>query len=86
MMKNYRQSLAFVLTGCLAWTMLFASSSRLGSLAANQTAQPKTIILVRHAEKMIVPPENKDPDLSAEGEARAREIAKMFAGSGITAI
>lgn len=56
------------------------------SFAANQAAQPKTIILVRHAEKMVVPPENKDPDISVEGEARAKEIARMFAGSGITAI
>jgi broad specificity phosphatase PhoE len=86
MMKNYRQSLAFVLTGCLALTMLFAGSSLSGSLTANQTAQPKTIILVRHAEKMVVPPENKDPDLSVQGEARAQEIARMFSGSGITAI
>ncbi len=47
---------------------------------------PMTIILVRHAEKKIVPPENKDPDLSAAGEARAKELALMFGNSGITAI
>jgi broad specificity phosphatase PhoE len=86
MTKNHRQSLAFVLTGCFALTGVFTGSSLSGSFAANQTAQPKTIILVRHAEKMIVPPENKDPDLSVEGEARAKEIARMFGGSGITAI
>jgi broad specificity phosphatase PhoE len=56
------------------------------SFAANQAAQPKTIILVRHAEKMVVPSENKDPDLSVQGEARAKEIARMFGASGITAI
>jgi broad specificity phosphatase PhoE len=86
MMKNYRQSLAFLLTGCFALTGVFAGSLFSGSFAANQTAQPKTIILVRHAEKMIVPPENKDPDLSVAGEARAKEIARMFGSSGITAI
>ena len=57
-----------------------------GKIAANQTTQPKTIILVRHAEKKVVLPENKDPDLSAEGESRAKEISRMFSGSGITAI
>lgn len=45
-----------------------------------------TIILVRHAEKQIVPPENKDPDLSPAGVTRAQELARMFGDSGITAI
>jgi phosphohistidine phosphatase SixA len=45
-----------------------------------------TFILVRHAEKKIVPPENKDPDISPAGVARAEELARMFGGSGITAI
>jgi broad specificity phosphatase PhoE len=49
--------------------------------------QPEmTVILVRHAEKKIVPPENKDPDLSPAGVARAEELARMFADSGIAAI
>ncbi len=47
---------------------------------------PMTIILVRHAEKQIVPPENKDPDISAEGEKRAADLAKMFGDAGIGAI
>lgn len=45
-----------------------------------------TVILVRHAEKMIVPPENKDPDLSPAGLARAQELARMFSNAGISAI
>jgi broad specificity phosphatase PhoE len=49
--------------------------------------QPALIlILVRHAEKKIVPPENKDPDISAAGLARAEELRKMFWDTGITAI
>src|SRR5678816_2081240 len=56
------------------------------SLAATQSSQPTTVILVRHAEKKIVPPENKDPDISPEGEARAKEIARMFSSAGIAAI
>jgi phosphohistidine phosphatase SixA len=47
---------------------------------------PITVILVRHAEKAIVPPENKDPDLSVAGNARAQEIARMFGDSGISTI
>lgn len=45
-----------------------------------------TVILIRHAEKAIVPPENKDPDLSTAGLARAQELVKMFGDSGIKAI
>lgn len=47
---------------------------------------PTTLILVRHAEKLNVPPENKDPDLSLAGQARAQELARMFRDSGIAAI
>jgi phosphohistidine phosphatase SixA len=45
-----------------------------------------TLILVRHAEKKIVPPENKDPDLGPAGVARAEELARMFGNTGINAI
>ena len=49
-------------------------------------AAPTTVILVRHAEKKVVPPENKDPDISPAGQARADELARMFGGAGIGAI
>lgn len=45
-----------------------------------------TLILVRHAEKEIVPPENKDPDLSTAGVARAQELARMFGATSISGI
>jgi len=44
-----------------------------------------TVIAIRHAEKKIEP-NNPDPDLTPEGEARAKEIARMFSGAGINAI
>lgn len=44
-----------------------------------------TVILVRHAEKNVEP-NNPDPDLSPEGFVRAQEIARVFAGAGISAI
>jgi 2,3-bisphosphoglycerate-dependent phosphoglycerate mutase len=44
-----------------------------------------TIILVRHAEK-IIDPNNPDVDLSTAGQARAQEIARMFGDAGINAI
>ena len=84
--SQHRHSLLLLIIESFVLTVLFASSSFSGAGAANQATPPKTIILVRHAEKKIVPPENKDPDLSAEGEKRAQEIARMFGGSGTTAI
>jgi broad specificity phosphatase PhoE len=57
------------------------------ALGVSDVDQPSTIIiLVRHAEKAIVPPENKDPDLSLAGLARAQELARMFGDTGIAAI
>jgi broad specificity phosphatase PhoE len=44
-----------------------------------------TVIVVRHAEKNIEP-DNPDPDLGPAGQARAQEIARMFADSGIQAV
>jgi len=44
-----------------------------------------TVILVRHAEKKIEP-ENKDPDLSPAGIARAQELVRVFSDTGITAV
>jgi broad specificity phosphatase PhoE len=68
----------------LAVSTLIASTSTRAT--AQETVSPMTVILVRHAEKKVVPPENKDPDISDEGVKRAEELAKMFADAGIGAI
>lgn len=52
----------------------------LGSAAA---AQPAIIYLTRHAEKVIGP---DDPDLTPQGQARARQIAAILRSSGIARI
>ncbi|HYJ84744.1 MAG TPA: phosphoglycerate mutase family protein [Pyrinomonadaceae bacterium] len=77
-----------VLPSLVMIAMLSALSLSTYSRAATQEnpTTPMTVILVRHAEKMVVPPENKDPDISLEGEKRAAELAKMFADAGIGAI
>lgn len=48
-------------------------------IAYSQTnsAKPTTIILIRHAEKVLTPPSN-DPELSAEGLKRAEKLATFF--------
>ncbi len=84
-MTKHQYSKSFFIVFC-ALLALSAGNLLSGAFAAGQAAQPKTVILVRHAEKMVVPPENKDPDISLQGEARGKEIARMFGSSGITAI
>jgi len=71
--------------GCL---VLIAWLSTTAFPQTNKAAagSPLTVILVRHAEKAVVPPENKDPDLSTAGQARAELIKKMFGDAGVAAI
>lgn len=44
-----------------------------------------TVILVRHAEK-IIDPNNPDVNLSPAGQTRAQELVRMFGDAGINAI
>src|SRR3989454_12655624 len=44
-----------------------------------------TVILIRHAEK-VIDPNNNDPDLSPAGQTRAQELVRMFGDAGINAI
>ena len=77
------------LRGALTLLLLLVTSPSAPELLAQSPAanpQPLTIILVRHAEKEVVPPENKDPNLSLAGQARAQELARMFGGAGVTSI
>jgi phosphohistidine phosphatase SixA len=63
-----------------------AFPSGFSGLFSDVAQSSMTVILVRHAEKKIVEPENKDPDLSPTGLARAQELVRMFGNAGITAI
>jgi broad specificity phosphatase PhoE len=57
-----------------------AAASLLPGLAA---AEPSAIYLVRHGEKLTG---SSDPELSPQGQARARAIAAILHRAGITAI
>lgn len=68
-------AMLFVVLGAVVVFAYFATFSR----------PVTTVILVRHAEKNLEP-NNKDPDLSPEGFARAQEIARIFAETNVSAI
>jgi broad specificity phosphatase PhoE len=51
------------------------------TLSADETTS--VVFLVRHAEKELT---GRDPELSPEGRLRARELASLFADSGIQSI
>jgi broad specificity phosphatase PhoE len=82
-LKRARVVPSFVMVAILSLVSLTGYSR---AATQDNPTTPMTIILVRHAEKQIVPPENKDPDISVEGEKRAAELAKMFGDAGIGAI
>lgn len=63
------------------------------SLDTSETSQnysddkplPTTVYLVRHAEKDISDPDNKDPDLTPEGQARAKALLDLLQDQKIQA-
>jgi broad specificity phosphatase PhoE len=71
----------------LVFSMLFAVLGAVVVFAYFATFRRPvtTVILVRHAEK-IIDPNNADPDLSPAGQARAQELVRMFGDAGINAI
>jgi 2,3-bisphosphoglycerate-dependent phosphoglycerate mutase len=71
----------------LVFSMLFAVLGAVVVFAYFATFRRPvtTVILIRHAEK-IIDPNNNDPDLSPAGQARAQELVRMFGDTGINAI
>src|SRR3989442_12306921 len=71
----------------LVFSMLFAILAAVMVFAYYATFRRPltTLILVRHAEK-IIDPNNPDVDLNADGQAPAQELVRMFADAGINAI
>jgi 2,3-bisphosphoglycerate-dependent phosphoglycerate mutase len=71
----------------LVFLMLFAVLGAVVVFAVLSTFSRSvtTVILVRHAEK-VIDPNNADPDLSPAGQARAQELVRMFGDAGINAL
>jgi broad specificity phosphatase PhoE len=63
--------------------LLCASLAALFLLPGLSLAEPSAIYLVRHGEKAAV---GQDPELTPQGQARARNLAAVLHRAGITAI
>ena len=50
------------------------------------TPQGTTVILIRHAERLSVPPGNNDPHLSAAGKSRAKLLLHVLSEASVSAI
>ena len=85
-MKSHTFNLLLRYAFISLFIMVFSLMAASKLLAQTPAQPPLTVILVRHAEKEVVPPENKDPNLNLAGQARAQELARMFGGAGVTSI
>ncbi len=61
--------------------LLFLFLSFLTLASCSNSTQPKTIYIVRHAEKMLV--EDKDPELAQVGYVRAKKLAQILEDENI---
>jgi phosphohistidine phosphatase SixA len=80
-----RSLFTLVLLSCAVLLAQY-TSARTATVSSTSRDEFKTttVILVRHAEKADAPAE--DPPLNESGKARAQELARMLAGSGVKAI
>jgi broad specificity phosphatase PhoE len=62
--------------------MLCAAMAAMTLLPGVAAAEPSAIYLVRHGEKLA----GQDPELSPQGQGRARNLAAILRRAGITAI
>lgn len=76
-----------ILAGALLAACAFlpaAGAARAKARPARNDFKVTTVVLVRHAEKAEEP--RDDPPLTEAGRARARELARVLAGSGVKAV
>ncbi len=76
------RSLLRVLAPCLLLLPLLRAAAPQEPEPAGAGGLPRAVFLVRHAEKEAEPRE--DPGLTAEGAARAEELARVLGKAGVT--
>lgn len=85
--SHSRRAALAIFTLCLSALFVAASLPQSGAEEADALRKldfPRTIVLVRHAEKAAEPKE--DPNLTEAGAARAKRLSEMLQKSGVTHI
>lgn len=77
-----RRALGVSLAAAALCTLLVSAARQDGDDALTRLAYPKTIVLVRHAEKAAEPRE--DPIISEKGAERAQRLAALLGHGGVT--
>ena len=87
-MRPNRAALEFYLKVSVAALAIVSGCATAQTASADSSAAPETttVYIVRHAEKSARRPGDPDPDISDDGQRRAKELAKRLGGVGITAI
>jgi broad specificity phosphatase PhoE len=65
-----------------AWTASAMLAQSEGAAPDDKLLYPRTIVLVRHAEKALEPKD--DPNVTEEGAARAKRLSDLLGKSGVT--
>ncbi len=83
LIERLSRRVAFTAFGALAACALLGSALRQGpDDALSKLSYPRTIIVLRHAEKATEPAE--DPFISEKGAERAHRLATLLGHSGVT--
>ena len=82
--KTRKQILAVISLSAVVALFGPISQPHESAVSAQTSFTPKTVFLVRHAEKADAP--RQDPPLNDIGTARAKELARMLDGAGIKTI
>lgn len=81
LLLSFAASLGLAALGCPAEKRPACAPER---AAPQRLCNPHAVVLVRHAEKAAVDPQERDPDLSAQGHERAARLASLLGKSAVT--
>jgi hypothetical protein len=86
MIEAQKLNVARIIGVGIAVLSIVAIEAFCGSPQAMAAESPTTIFILQHAERHEFTQTDKDPDLTAEGKERAKELAHVLSDAGIAAV